>query len=214
MNRDDRIEAYLQEFARQLQFHGFHSRRVLDEIRDHLQETMDELCRQGMEPAAAAAAAIERFGSPPEVVERFELETPLESEVEIMIRYLLMPVAVLTFLFGALFMVGSLFDDAHVSMFVSKLVASAIMMGCSVILFYQGWTTGPLGNWQRGLALAAALLSIMIGSMGGVFTAHLGLVTKDWEMYGFVGGGLLILQGVLATIELVWDGKPPVNLTA
>ena len=207
MSGDDMVEEYLQEFARQLRIQGRQSRRILAEIKDHLREAIDELIRDGIEPEAAAAMAIERFGSPSEVVERFELEAPLESEVEIMIRYLLMPVAVLTFLFGALFMVGSLHDDAHGSMFVTKLVASAIMMGCSAILFYQGWTTRPLANWERALALAAALLSIMIGSMGGVFTAHLGLVTNDWEMYGFAGAGLLVLQGVLAVVGPVMGDR-------
>ena len=176
------------------------SRRVIAETRDHLQEAIDELICEGMEPKAAATLAIERFGLPNEVIEQFELEAPLESEVEVMIRYLLMPVSVLTFLFGAVFMVGSFTDDAHTSMLITKIVASAIMMGCSAIVFCQGWTTRPLQKWERGLALTAALLSIVIGSMGGVFTAHLGLVTHDWEMYGFAGAGLLVLQGVLAVV--------------
>ncbi len=184
------VEKYLQEFARQLRIRGCQPRRVLAEINDHLREAIDELRREGMEPEAAVALAIERFGSPAEVIERFELEAPLESEVETMISYFLMPVAALTFLFGALFMVGSWFDDAPPAMFITKIVASAIMMGCSAILLYQGWTTRPLGNWERGFALAAALLSIVVGSMGSVFTAHLGLVTHDWEMYGFAGAGL------------------------
>ncbi len=208
MSGNPMIDEYLQEFARTLRHRSRLARRIVDEVDDHLHEAIQELTDSGFDPETAARMAIERFGSPAEVIERFNLEAPLESEVDVMIRYLLMPVAVLAFLFGAMFMVGSLHDDAPAPMLLTKLVASAIMMGCSAILFYQAWTTRPLRKWERGMALAAALLSIIIGSMGGVFTAHLGLVTHDWEMYGFAGAGLLVLQGVLAAVGPVMNDRP------
>jgi hypothetical protein len=82
------------------------------------------------------------------------------------------------------------------------------MMACSLLLFHQGLASRPLRHWQRGLALAAALVSIVIGSAGSVFTAHLGLVSRDWQVYGFVAAGLMILQGVLAVVGPVMDNSP------
>jgi HAAS len=208
MSDVDPIDDYLREFAQQLPIRGRQANRVLHEINDHLRELADELCSQGMEPAAAATKAIERFGSPSEVRERFDLEAPLESEVDAMFRYVLMSVAALTFAFGAAFMIFSGFDDARPTMLITKLVASAIMMACSSVVFHQGWSVQPLANWQRAMVLASALLSIAIGSAGAVFTAHLGLVTRDWEMYGFVGAALLILQGTLATTHITIAQAP------
>ena len=131
-----------------------------------------------------------------------------------MIRYLQMSVAALTFLFGAVFLAFSGFDDARHAMFVTKIVASIMIMACSFVLFHQGWTTKPLANWQRGLALASSIVSIALGSAGGVFTAHLGLVTGDWESYAFFGAALLLLQGTLATLPLVLVDSDRPNLAA
>jgi HAAS len=209
MNGNSMIDQYLQEFARTLRLRSRLSRRVLDEVNDHLREAVKNLVDSGVDPETAARMAIERFGSPAQVVERFETEAPLESEVEMMLRYVLMPVAAMSFLFGGLFFGGAWCDDASSVMHLSKLIAASIVVSCSVILFYQGWVTRPLRPWERALALIAALVSIMIGSMGGVFTAHLGLVTHDWEMYGFAGAGALVLQGVLGVVSQVLSKSTP-----
>lgn len=198
----DPFQAFLKEVARKMPARSLRARRLLEEFEDHLRERAIQLQLQGLNEEDAVVAAIAQFGSPDEVLRRFELESPIESEVDAMFRYLLMSVACLTFVFGAVFLAFSAFDDARYAMFISKIVASVVIMACSFVLFYQGWTTKPLANWQRGLALASALLSIVIGSMGGVFTAHLGLVTNDWEMYGFFGAGLLLLQGTMAAMQL------------
>jgi hypothetical protein len=208
----DPIRAYLDDLARRLRARSFRSRRVLEEIETHLRDSADALMRQGFDPGTAAEQAIERFGSPTQVLRQFEFEAPFESEVDIMIGKLLMPVAALSVLFGSVFLVASQFDDAPRAMYLVKLIVSAFVIGSSAILFHQAWTTKPLAAWHRGLELASALLSIAIGSAGASFTIHLGLVTHDWEMYGFVGAGLLLLQGVLATVGLL-NAAPP-KLTA
>ena len=124
-----------------------------------------------------------------------------------MIRYLLRSVAVLTFVFGALFFILSWFDDAPPAMFTAKAAVSAIVMACSFILLFQVWVTQP-HRWERELTLAVALISIMIGSAGAVWTVHLGLVTGDWEGYGFVVGGLILLQGVFAAVDALNAERP------
>jgi len=211
MNDADPIRAYLVEFSRLLSHSSRNADRVRREVEDHLYETADELCRQGIEPRLAAARAVERFGAPVDVLEQFTLEAPIECEVDVMFRYLLMPTAAITCAFGALFFVFSFLDDAPPAVFAAKIVAATVMIGCSVILFRQGWTTKPLGSWNRWLALAAALASIAIGSAHAVWTTHLGLVTMDWEYYSFVAAGLMGLQGVFAVMELL-NVRPPTQL--
>jgi hypothetical protein len=210
----DPIQVFLNEVAGKMPARSMRARRLLEEFEDHLWERASRLQRQGMNEEEAFAAAIAQFGSSDEVLRRFELESPIESEVDAMLRYLQMSVAALTFLFGAVFLAFSGFDDDRHAMFITKIVASIMIMACSFVLFHQGWTTKPLATWQRGLALASSIVSIALGSAGGVFTAHLGLVTGDWESYAFFGAALLLLQGTLATLPLVLaDGDRP-NLAA
>jgi hypothetical protein len=199
----DPIQAYISDFASRLPCHGRRANRVLHEIEDHLRETTDYLCRQGMNPAEAARAAVGRVGTPNELIRQFDIEAPIESEVPIMVRSILLLAALLSTLFAGLFCVMAWFDDAPIAWLIMKTLVSALIMGCSMILFGQAWGHTISLRWERELAVASALLSVAFGSAGGVFTAHLGIVTHDWEMYGFVGAALLILQGVLAAIRLL-----------
>jgi hypothetical protein len=210
----DPIQAFLNDIARKMPARSLRALRLLEEFEDHLRERASQLQREGVNEEEAVAAAIAQFGSAGEVLRRFELEFPIESEVDAMIRKLQMSVAALTFLFGAVFLAFSGFDDDRHAMFITKIVASIVIMACSFVLFHQGWTTRPLANWQRGLALASSIVSIALGSAGGVFTAHLGLVTGDWESYAFFGAALLLLQGTLATLPLVLVDSDRPNLAA
>jgi hypothetical protein len=211
---NDAIQSFLNDLARRMPRRSLRALRLLEEFDDHLRERARQLQRQGMNEEDAAAAAIAQFGTADIVLQRFELEFPIESEVDSMIRYLQMSVAALTFLFGTVFLAFSGADDVRHAMFITKIVASLVIMVCSFVLFHQGWTKRPLANWQCGLAQASSIVSIALGSAGGVFTAHLGLVTHDWEMYGFVGAGLLVLQGVLGTMHLVAAQSPNRQLAA
>ena len=210
----DPIQAYVMELARRLPRQGHRTDRVLAEIEDHLRETVDELSQQGMDPADAAAHAVERFGTPPEILRRFELEAPFENEVLKMNRMILTPTIVLTTVCAGLFFFFAWFDDAPAPVLAVKVLLSAAVIGYNLIVLHELWAAKQVGPWEHWLAFGGALTSIAVGSAAFVWTAHLGLVSGDWEGYGFAAGGLLILQGVLATMQLVRDGKPPVNLAA
>jgi hypothetical protein len=211
---NDPIQIFLNEVARKMPARSLRAQRLLEEFEDHLRERASQFQSQGLNEEEAGVAALVQFGSPDEVLQRFELESPLESEVDAMIRYLQMSVAGLTFLFSAVLLAFSGFDDARHAMFITKIVASVVIMACSFALFHQGWTTKPLANWQRGLALASSIVSIALASAGGVFTAHLGLVTRDWQAYGFFGAALLLLQGTLAVLPLIVADTNRPNLAA
>ena len=202
MNDDDPIRAYLDEFARRLSGCGLAGRRVLEEIECHLREVADVLHRRGLEPTAAARTAIERFGSADEVFRQFEHQAPLESEVTVMIRSLLKPLAWVTIALAALFFVMSWFDDAPLTALIVKSTVAACVIGCGLIVLFQTRTAEPRSEWQRATVLAGAVLALVIGSAGVVWTAHLGILTGDWEYYGFGVCGLLMLLGVLSAAQL------------
>jgi hypothetical protein len=208
------IRAYIDELSRMLPPRSGRAKRLLVEIEDHLRESASQLCSRGLSPDEAATAAVAQFGSPQQIVDRFELEFPIESEVDAMLRYILMTVAAFTCLFGGALLALSGFDDARHGMFVTKIVASVVIALCCMTVFYSAWTRKSLSTGQRGVVLASALISIMVGSMGAVFTAHLGLVTHDWQTYGFAGAGLLVLQGALATVPLLFTDADRRELTA
>jgi hypothetical protein len=203
MTEFDPIQHYLEEFSRQLPPHGRHANRVLREIEDHLCQTADQLRHQGIEPAEAARLAVQRFGAPRDVFAQFELEAPIESEVMVMVRYLLINVACVTLLFAAAFLILGWFDDAPTTVFVAKVVVSTLILGCSFVLLYRLRTTKPMQLRERGIVMGCGLISIVLGVAGAVWTAHLGLTTGDWEYYGFGGAGLLVLQGALAAMGVV-----------
>ena len=100
----DPIQAFLNEVAGKLPARSLRARRLVEEFEDHLRERASQLRRQGMSEEEAAVAAIAQFGSPDEVLQRLELESPIESEVDAMFRYVLMSAAALTFVFGAVFL--------------------------------------------------------------------------------------------------------------
>jgi hypothetical protein len=202
MSDDDPIRDYVTRFARLLSGHGFRGRRLLEEIECHLRELADALYRRGLEPAAAAREAIARFGSPDEVLRQFELEAPLESEVMTMVRTLLKPLAWATIALAALFLVMSWFDDAPQTAFMVKAAVSAFVIGCGLIVLHQTRMAEPRSEWQRAVVLAGAVLALVIGSAGVVWTAHLGIITGDWEYYGFGVCGLLMLLGILSAAQL------------
>jgi hypothetical protein len=212
--KSDLIQVFLNDVARRMPARSLRALRLLEEFEDHLREKSRQLQLQGMSEDDAVAVAIDQFGSPDEVLQRFELESPIESEVDAMIRYLQMSVAALTLLFGTVFLAYSGYDDARHGMFVTKIVASIMIMACSFVLFHQGWTTKPLANWQRGVALLSSIVSIALASAGGVFTVHLGLVTQDWQACSFFGAALLLLQGTLVVLPLIPTDANQPNLAA
>lgn len=197
----DPIQAFLIELARRMPGETSRTSRVLEEVEDHLIEKTDELRRQGLDFEAARAAAVERFGTPGEVLHRFEIEAPLESEVRAMLRFALTLTAGVTTAFAALIFVFSWVDDAPLAVTFAKVALSIVIAAYNVVLLSRLWMRQPARPWLAWLVFGGGLLMIAIGAAGFVWTAHLGEVTGDWESYGFVCGALLVFQGALAAVQ-------------
>jgi hypothetical protein len=205
MSENDPIDMYLNEFARQSAGRNRRARRALLEIEDHLRERAAALCRQGMEPAKAAAAAIAQFGAASEILRQFELHAPMESEVPIMSRHLLTVVAAITSAFAVLLFTFAWFDDAAASTLAAKVALAVITIAYNGLLISHLWLSDSRSVWRGWLVFCGGLALIAAGSAGVVWTAHLGQVTGDWESYGFLAAGTLVLEGLLAAVWVMWQ---------
>jgi HAAS len=203
MTDADPIREYLDEFARQFSCRGRRARRVLCEIEEHLRDAAQELREQGIEPAAAAAKACERFGSPEEIWRQFDRSSLVDDEVMTMLRMTMTAVVVLTTIMAGLFFVFSWLGDAPPAVQAVKMLISAAIVGYNLLLLHQLWLARVQQALEDWCVFAGALLLVATGSAGIVWTAHLGQVTGDWEFYGFVIGGLLMAEGALATLQLL-----------
>jgi hypothetical protein len=191
----DRIDDYLQEVAGLFPQNSLRARRALKEIENHLRERADQLQCQGIDAETAATTAVERFGKAIDVFHQFEVQAPFESEVDTMIRNVLTGITGLTTAFAALFFVFSFYDDAAVLTTIAKLLLSTAILGFNLVSLYWLWRQRGERPWLRWAVFAGALFLVILGSAGFAWTAHLGLLTGDWESYGFLMSALLVFQG-------------------
>jgi hypothetical protein len=69
-----RLQAYLQQLERELRTRGLPDRRIVDEAREHLVDTIEEGLRRGLSIDVAEHEAFVRFGAPETVAARFATE--------------------------------------------------------------------------------------------------------------------------------------------
>lgn len=72
--RDDAVDRYLRGLARELPHFSSSRRRLLREVREHLREEEARGVSAGLDPEAARAAAIDRFGTPAQVAAALRVE--------------------------------------------------------------------------------------------------------------------------------------------
>jgi hypothetical protein len=189
------IDLFMAEFARSIRGNGPRAKRLLDEIEDHLRERAAQLSEKGLEPDDAELAAVNRFGSISCILRQFEREVPLESEVSPMLRYCITPVAILTAAYATLHLVFLWIDDAPWGWTLVKLVVATSVLAYNVALLYE-LQQKAMGFIERWFVFSGALVLVAIGAASTVWTIHLGQISGDWESYGFLGGGLMVLQGI------------------
>jgi hypothetical protein len=202
MSDRDPITDYLDAFLRQSPRYSLCARRVLREVEDHLRTRAEQFCREGIDPQEAALLSVQRFGTPAEVLRRFDREAPIESEVWKMMRYLLTPIVALTILYAGLMLLFSWWNlDGPWLIIAAKSIVAAGVIGFGLLLLRELWKAGAMSGWAVWWVFGGGLSLIAVGSANLVWAAHLGQMTGDWEYYGFVGGGLLVLEGVLAAVQ-------------
>ena len=121
-----------------------------------------------------------------------------------MIRCSLTGLVAITSLYAALLLVFSLVNELAAAFTYVKAALAAIVFGVGAMILHWQWTARPLGEFERFAIFCGGLALIEIGAANVVWTAHLGLVSGDWEHYGFVGGVLISALGALAAIWLAF----------
>ncbi|MCH8839256.1 MAG: hypothetical protein IH831_00985 [Planctomycetes bacterium] len=177
------------------------------EVEDHLRQRVEELQAAGWEPREAKREAIARFGTPLKVVDQFR-QPPLPCEEEIMFRRSMTMLAALTSVYAALHVVFSLLNEPTAIFTYVKIVYAVIIVGYGMLIFHWQWVSRGIGEIERCAIFIGGMGLIEIGTANIVWTAHLGLVSGDWEFYGFLGGALISLLGAIAATWLAFPNFP------
>ena len=209
MVHQEQIEDFLRDLSTKLPAGTLRSRRVLQEAESHLNECIASLRSAGMPADEATQEAIRRFGTAKDFVGAFATESPLEPENEKMIRIGLSLLAGLTAVYALLHIGFSIVNVAEDSWSWAqlKLMLGTLILAQGVITLSLLWTKAIDAPGRRLVLFMGSLCLIALGSANAVWTVHLGMTTNDWEYYGLVGGGLLMVQGALTA----WVSRPNVH---
>lgn len=199
------IEKYLQRLAGHLP-PARRRRRILAEVAQHLRDRACQLERVGKAPLEAEVAAVALFGHPARIVREFQSQSPLINEVDAMIRGVLTLSAVLAVAYAGLHFVFAFVDDAPTGQTVVKILVAAGVIGYGLVLLHRLWAVRRVSVFENWIVFAGSLAMIAVGTANAVWAAHLGMVSGDWEYYGFAGGGLIALVGVLTASWLMICG--------
>jgi hypothetical protein len=71
---DNLLQTYLEVLSRELTKRGLRQRRIVEEVREHLVDSIEAGCRRGLPRDAAIREALDRFGPPETVAARFAAE--------------------------------------------------------------------------------------------------------------------------------------------
>jgi hypothetical protein len=204
MNTLDPVRQYLNDLASRLSSSDGPTRRILCEVEEHLRQRIDQLRAAGWDKKLAEREAIARFGATFRIADQFQQQPPLPCEELIMIRRSLSSLVLLTSAYAALLGIFSLLNEPTAIFSYVKVAVASVVVGCGVLILHWQWNSRQLGAIGRWSVFTGGLGLIVIGTANIVWTAHLGLVTGDWESYGFVGGALILLLGGLAAICLTF----------
>jgi len=113
-------ETYISELSDELRKRGVYQKRILEEARNHLLESMEHEIKMGSSPEAAQHRALERFGSARRVAAQFYYERSFTMQK------ILAAIAVVSGLFIAFIDSRPNWDDTGITVF-ALLVASGLL---------------------------------------------------------------------------------------
>jgi hypothetical protein len=200
------IERFVNELAATLPAGTLRTRRILREVRAHIEEAAQLLRMEGMPDADADLEAVRRFGCVDELVKRISEEAPLEPENEPMIRNGLSLLVGTTSLYALTHMLFTLIGAGEQAgwWIALKLVAGLAILAQGVLTLTLLWTNRFGGEMPRLALFLGGMGLVALGSASGVWAAHQGLVTGDWDGYSAVGSVLLVAQGAVTA----WVARP------
>lgn len=187
----DPIARYLDELTRALRARGAYSRHLVQEVRDHLVDSVEAEQRRGLAADAAREKAIANAGTPEFVAQHAAADVP-----RLRCRMLLSVCA------------GTMGSIAYLSLSLLLLrppganyrawSAEASFVFVLTAVTFAWAKAGDLSSpWTRPLLLLGSLTLASIGA--GTFYAN---VTGHFEGYGVVLGTLFTLQALLTLVHL------------
>jgi hypothetical protein len=188
----DRVAAYLEDLARALRARGAYSQDLVDEVRDHLLDSVDAARRRGLSPNAADDEAVVNIGTTELVARHAAANVPRGR------RGVLLFVCAST-MCSVAYLSLSLLILRPPRASVSAWSAEAVLVIMLTALTFVSAKTGGLSAWTRALLLVGSLGLAVVGGM----TCY-AAVSRDFEGYAVVLGTLFSLQAVLTLIHLHW----------
>jgi len=185
----DRIARYLGDLTRALRARGAYAGDLVDEVRDHLLDSVEAAKRRGLSSDAAEDDALARIGAPDAVAQHAAANGPRFR------RAMLLTLCLCT-----------LCSVAYLSLSLLILrppraghawPAEAVFVLAVTALTFAWARAGGLSPWMRPILLFGALALAALGGVS-IFVA----VTGDFEGYGVVLGTLLTAQALLALLHL------------
>jgi hypothetical protein len=206
MNEAQSIEQFVNELAAALPTGTLRTWRILREVRAHVEEAAQLLRIEGMPEADADLEAVRRFGSVDELVKRFSEEAPLEPENEPMIRNGLSLLVGTTSLYALTHLLFTFIGaEEQAGWWIAlKLVAGLAILTQGVLTLTLLWTHRFGEEMPRLVLFLGGMGLVALGSASGVWAAHQGLVTGDWDGYSAVGSLVLVAQGAVTA----WVARP------
>jgi hypothetical protein len=188
--RPDRTAAYLDLLAHALRARGAYSRDFVDEVRDHLLDSVEAAQRRGLSSDAAEDEAVANIGTA-ELVARHAA-----ANVPRVWRGALLTVCVCTV--GAVaYLSASLLFLWPPGARVGAWSAEAVLVLMLTALTFVFAKTGDVPAWTRALLLVGGLWLALVGGM----TCY-AAVSREFEGYAVVLGTLFGLQSILTLFHL------------
>jgi len=185
----DRIIRYLDDLTRALRADGAFDAAVVDEVRDHLSDAIEDGIRRGLPADAAEREAIARCG-PPDVV-----AAHVAAGVPRVRRRALLALCAATVLASAYLSLSLVIlrpPLANYGLWAIEATLFAVQGALTIAALVRG---GSLAAWSRALLTAGGIVLVVIG-----VSALSAAATRHVEGYSVLLGAMLTVQGVL-TIE-------------
>ena len=188
------IDAYLHELRRALRHDPILARRVLEEVVDHLSESVAAGREAGMSEEEAQENAVRRFGPAAQFASQFDrFVTPLRL---LLVFASIATVGVAIWLFTVIAVVLPAHDPAHIPLW--RTVALCFLAYSALSWAYL--VLGPRHIVLRWSVLTVSIVAIACGIYGIVDTFRRAAASGDFEGYIVLMGLILCGHGLAAFV--------------
>ena len=187
----DSIARYLAELTRALRARGAYSRRLVQEVHDHLLDSVEAGRRRGLTAHAALDEAIAHTGLPESVAREAAAGVPRLR------RAMLLSVCAGTVCSIAYLSVSLLLLRPPRANYRAWFAEACFVLALTAVTFAWAKAGDLSSRWTYPLLVLGSLALAAIGAR--TFYANL---TRDFEGYGVLLGTLFTLQGILTLLYM------------